>query len=28
VLGRPANLPAEDVITSHLDTLAQEQGYI
>lgn len=28
VLGRPANLPAEDVITAHLDTLAQEQGYI
>lgn len=27
VLGRPANLPVEDVITTHLDTVAREQGY-
>ena len=27
VAGRPANLPVEDVITSHLDTLAREYGY-
>ncbi len=26
-LGRPANLPVEDVITAHLDVLAREQGY-
>jgi FdhE protein len=27
VLGRRANLPAEDVITAHLDVLARDQGY-
>ena len=27
VAGRPANLLVEDVITSHLDTLAREHGY-
>ena len=27
VLGHPASLPVEEVITSHLDRLAEEQGY-